>query len=90
MTRQIKCASCAVLWTTALCLGIAGTAESNLRLLFWSGLVALVAAVFSGLVIAEYAAGRAVREERVRVETLVQAMIGRARDRAAGNVDRIH
>ena len=79
-------AGAAVLWTGALSLGIVGSVESDLRLMFWSVMAALTACMVTGHIVAE----NAVRKERIRVEDLVDGLILRARERADSEVPRVH
>ncbi len=66
------------LWMLAVTLGIVGSMTDEIRVLFWSGLVALAAAVLSGHLIAE----RAVRVERLNVEQLLDGLIASAEQRS--------
>lgn len=63
-----------VLWTVALALAVMGTVDANLPLMAWSLLVALVASLVTGWVIAVQAATIAAVQERVELETLAEIM----------------
>lgn len=77
----VKWMSSAVLWTAVVALGVAGTARGEIRLMFWSLIVALVAAVMSGHIIAECAAQKACHQERLRIETLGDLIAAKAVER---------
>lgn len=77
-------ATAAVLWTLALALGVAGTVDADARLRFWALMTALPAVLITGHLIVV----AAVRQERIRVEDLVDGMVARARERA--DLPRVH
>lgn len=89
--KTIKLMICTVLWTVTFSLGVWGTWRDEIRLMFWSGIIALVACVASGHVIAECAAYRgcraAVKAERIRLETLAELMVDRANGKALQRAD---
>jgi hypothetical protein len=66
----------AVLWTATFTLGIVGRVELDLPLMFWALIVAMAAALMTGLAVQDYTTNRACRGERVSIEMLAQLMRG--------------
>lgn len=81
----VKYSATAVLWTLAGALAVTGTINFSLRIMYWGILVALVAAIATGHIVAECA----VRRERMRLEHLIDGVIAGARDRS-NDTARIH
>lgn len=63
---------CTALWTVTGSLAVVGTLRDDHRLMFWAVMIALMACVPSGWLVAICAACRAVREERIELEHLVE------------------
>jgi hypothetical protein len=79
-------AAAAVLWTVSLALGVGGTVSADPRMRFWALMIALGAGLVSGHLIV----CAAVKEERLRVERLIDGMIARAREQAAADLPKVH
>lgn len=80
--RTIKVATATLFWTVAVALGISGTESSDIRLLFWSGIAALVACLVSNHV----AVQGVIRQERINVELLVEGLITSAEKKVEAEV----
>lgn len=68
------------LWTLSAALAIGGTARYELMMVLWAVLVALVACIVTGWLVAICAACMAAREERLKLERLAQIMASTAAD----------
>lgn len=86
MNKQVRIATIAVLWTVSVALGVGGTTYESTGLMYWGLMSALVACIVTGHLVAVCA----VRNERLRIEGLVEGIVAEARRRLDDGVDHIH
>lgn len=79
--QTIRLLICAVLWTTATGLMIGGTFWGSVVTMAWGGFAALGGCVTTGWVVADAAAQKACRDERIRTETLGELIAAKAVER---------
>lgn len=83
MKDNIRGLSAAVLWTIATALMVGGTLKGSTVVMHWALFVTLMACIVTGWIVADCATYR----ERVRVDSIVRAVIDGLRN---SEVDRIH
>lgn len=77
-TANVRITVAAILYTLAMALGVLGTMESDVRLLFWALIVTKPAALITTYIM--------VQSDRLNLERLLDDLVERARQRKRAEV----